>query len=88
MPGGMPMGAHGAPMVAHGAPMGHGSMTMPGAQPGGEGAGLRNRGPASPQKRSGVSGSPVTSVQQRGPPASPAQRNSKALLDARRPRGG
>ena len=67
--------------------MGHGSMTMPGAQPGGEGVGLRNRGPASPQNRSAVSGSPVSSVQQRGPQPGPAQRNSKALMDARRPRG-
>ncbi len=96
MPGGMPMGGMpmqgGMPPMQGGMPpmqggVGHGSMTMPGAQPGGEGVGLRNRGPASPQNRSAVSGSPVSSVQQRGPQPGPAQRNSKALMDARRPRG-
>lgn len=61
---------------------------MPPSQPGGRGMGLRNRGPAAPQRRTSFgSGAPVTSVQQRGPPPAPMQQVSDALLDARRPRG-
>ena len=56
--------------------------------PGGEGAGLRNRGPASPQNRTSMgAGSPVSSVQQRGPQPSPAQRTSQGILNARQFRG-
>ena len=62
---------------------------MPPSQPGGEGMGIRTpRGPASPQSRTSPgSGSPVSSVQQRGPQNSLAQDNSRALMNARRPRG-
>ena len=61
---------------------------MPPSQPGGEGMGLRNRGPVAPQRRASPgSGSPVTSVQQRGPPPTIAQANSNALLNARNLRG-
>lgn len=50
----------------------------PGSQPGGEGMGIRTpRGPASPQQRNGMSGSPVTSVQQRGPQPGPVERASQ-----------
>ncbi len=56
--------------------------------PGGEGAGLRNRGPASPQNRTSMgTGSPVSSVQQRGPQPSPAQQTSQGILNARQFRG-
>ena len=74
MPPGMPMG--GAPMMRGmppGMPMG--GMPMPPPQPGGQGMGLRNRGPAAPQRRTSAgSGSPGTSVQQRGPQPSIGQR--------------
>ncbi len=62
---------------------------MPPSQPGGEGMGVRTpRGPAAPDRRNAVgSGAPVSSVQQRGPANSLAQNNSRALMDARRPRG-
>ena len=61
---------------------------MPPSQPGGEGIGIRNRGPVAPQRRASMgSGSPITSVQQRGPPPSIAQANSNALLNARNLRG-
>ena len=62
---------------------------MPPSQPGGEGMGIRTpRGPASPQNRGSPGiGSPVTSVQQRGPPNSVAQNNSRALMNSRRIKG-
>ena len=62
---------------------------MPGSQPGGEGVGLRTpRGPASPERRATAgSGSPVSSVQQRGGDPTLAQNVSNALIDSRRPRG-
>ena len=61
---------------------------MPPPQPGGQGAGIRNRGPAAPQRRASMgSGAPFSNVQQRGPPPSMQQNLSNALLDARRPRG-
>jgi hypothetical protein len=87
MGGGMPMG--GAPMMRGmppGMPMG--GMPMPPVQPGGQGMGLRDRGPAAPQRRTSAgSGSPVTSVQQRGPQPSIGQQNSNALLNARNFKG-
>ena len=57
------------------------------ANPGGEGMGMRNAGPAAPQRRSGMSGSPVSSVQQRGPQPGLAQQNMNTLLNARQYRG-
>ena len=61
---------------------------MPPPQPGGQGAGIRNRGPAAPQRRASMgSGAPFSNVQQRGPQPSMQQNLSNALLDARRPRG-
>lgn len=87
MGGGMPMG--GAPMMRGmppGMPMG--GMPMPPVQPGGQGMGLRDRGPAAPQRRTSAgSGSPVTSVQQRGPQPSIGQQNSNALMNARNFKG-
>ena len=90
MPPGMPMGGmpQGMPMggLPPGMPMG--SMPMPPPQPGSEGMGMRNRGPAAPQRRTSPgSGAPVTSVQQRGPPPSLGQQNVNALQNARRFRG-
>jgi len=84
----MPMGG-GMPMM-RGMPPGmpQGTMPMPPSQPGGEGMGIRNRGPAAPQRRTSPgSGAPVTSVQQRGPPQSLGQQNVNALQNARRFRG-
>jgi hypothetical protein len=50
--------------------------------------GIRNRGPVAPQRRGTMgSGSPISSVQQRGPEPSMMQNVSNALLNARRPRG-
>ena len=58
------------------------------ANPGGEGVGLRNRGPASPQNRTSMgSGSPMSSVQQRGPEMGPVGQASQNILNARNPRG-
>ena len=58
------------------------------ANPGGEGAGLRNRGPASPQNRTTMgAGSPVSSVQQRGAQPGPVQQASQGILNARQIRG-
>lgn len=58
------------------------------SQPGGEGMGLRNRGPASPQNRTSMgSGAPMSSVQQRGPQPTGVQQASQNILDARNPRG-
>ena len=52
------------------------------------GYGTRDRGPAAPQRRTSAgSGSPVTSVQQRGPQPSIGQQNSNALLNARNFKG-
>ena len=86
-PPGMPPGTG---MMPNGMmPPGHLNQVMPPSQPGGEGVGLRTpRSPASPQSRTSFGiGSPVTSVQQRGPQNSQAQDNSRALMNARRPRG-
>ncbi len=100
-PGGMPMGGmqmgggmgtpgalpgrnispQGAAQMARQAQMGMG-------QPGGEGAGLRNRGPASPQNRTSMgSGAPMSSVQQRGSQPGAVQQASQSIIDARNPRG-
>ena len=58
------------------------------SQPGGEGMGLRNRGPASPQNRTSMgSGAPMSSVQQRGAQPGAVQQASQSILDARNPRG-
>ena len=83
-PGGMPpmqgVGPQMPPQLAQ--------QIMPPPQPGGQGVGLRNRGPAAPQRRGSMgSGAPFSNVQQRGPPPSMQQNLSNALLDARRPRG-
>ncbi len=81
MPPGMPM--RGMPP---GMPMGN--MPMPPPQPGGQGVGIRNRGPAAPERRTSPgSGAPVTSVQQRGPPPSLGQQNVNTMQNARRFRG-
>jgi hypothetical protein len=82
-PGGMPPG--GMPMRGGMPPGG----IMPPSQPGGEGQGIRTpRSPARPQQRgSPGAGSPVTSVQQRGPAPTQQQLNSDAIQNARRPRG-
>ena len=100
-PGGMPMGGmrmgggmgtpgalpsrnispQGAAQLARQAQMGMG-------QPGGEGMGLRNRGPASPQNRTSMgAGAPFSSVQQRGPQAGGVQQASQSIANARNPRG-
>jgi hypothetical protein len=82
MPPGMP------PMMPPRPGMGQQPM-MPPSQPGGEGMGIRTpRTPARPQQRgSPGTGSPVTSVQQRGLPPTQGMRNQQALMNARRPRG-
>ncbi len=88
--GGMPPTMMGAGMPMRGMPPGMpmGGMPMPPPQPGGQGMGLRDRGPAAPQRRTSAgSGSPVTSVQQRGPQPSIGQQNSNALLNARNFKG-
>jgi len=84
MPGQMPM--QGAPPQVAGA---QGMPPMPPSQPGGEGMGIRTpRSPASPQARSSAgSGSPLSSVQQRGMPPGIQQQNSDAMLNSRMPRG-
>ena len=100
-PGGVPMGGmqmgggmgtpgalpsrnitpQGAAMMGRQAQMGLG-------QPGGEGTGQRNRGPASPQNRTSMgSGSPMSSVQQRGPQPTGVQQASQNILNARNLRG-
>ena len=89
-PGGMMPPGGGMPMRTS-MPRG-GGMPMPPippSQPGGEGMGIRTpRSPARPQQRgSPGAGSPITSVQQRGPAETLQQRNSNALIDSRRPRG-
>jgi len=56
--------------------------------PGGQGVGMRNRGPASPQNRTTAgSGSPVSSVQQRGPTPGLMEQTSNAVQNAGRYRG-
>lgn len=82
--GGMPQG-----MPPQGVPPQVMQRVMPASQPGGEGVGLRTpRGPASPERRATAgSGSPVSSVQQRGGDPTLAQNVSNALIDSRRPRG-
>jgi len=61
---------------------------MPPPQPGGQGMGIRNRGPAAPQRRTSPGiGSPVTSVQQRGPERTLGQTRSDAINNARNFRG-
>ena len=58
------------------------------ANPGGEGMGLRNRGPASPQNRTSMgSGSPMSSVQQRGMQPTGLEQASQGIINARNPRG-
>jgi hypothetical protein len=81
--GGPPMGGMGQPGALPtrnippqlaGALAGQANAGMAAMNPGGQGVGLRNRGPASPQNfQTAGSGSPIGSVQQRGPPASPLQ---------------
>jgi len=57
-------------------------------QPGGEGMGLRNRGPASPQNRTSMgAGAPFSSVQQRGPQPGGVQQAAQSVVNARNPRG-
>jgi len=87
-PGGMPPGM--PPMGGAGPQMPPqlARQVMPPPQPDGQGVGLRNRGPAAPQRRGSMgSGAPFTNVQQRGPQPSMQQNLSDALLNARRPRG-
>ena len=56
--------------------------------PGGEGMGLRNRGPASPQNRTSMgAGAPFSSVQQRGSSPSGIEQAGQSIIDARNPRG-
>ena len=85
-PGGMPPGT--GPMPGGQMPPGL-NQAVPPSQPGGEGFGIRTpRGPAAPERRAVPGGgAPVSSVQQRGPPNSQAQDNSRALMNARRIRG-
>jgi len=85
-------GPPGMPPAPGGVPPGQmpgGQMIVPPSQPGGEGAGIRTpQGPASPQSRTSPGiGSPVTSVQQRGPQDSQAQKNQQGISNARRIRG-
>ena len=90
MPPGMPPGGGMPPMMGAGPQMPPqlAQQIMPPPQPGGQGVGLRNRGPAAPARRGSMgSGAPFSNVQQRGPPPSMQQNLSNALLDARRPRG-
>ena len=90
-PGGAMMPPGGGMPMRSSMPRG-GGMPMPPippSQPGGEGMGMRTpRSPARPQQRgSPGAGSPVTSVQQRGPAPSIQETNTNALQNARRPRG-
>jgi len=71
-PGGLP--TRNIPPQLAGALAGQANAGMAAMNPGGQGVGLRNRGPASPQNYQTMgSGSPIGSVQQRGQPASPLQ---------------
>ena len=88
--GGMPMAGGMPPMMGRGPqiPPQLAQQMMPPPQPGGQGMGIRNRGPAAPQRRTTLgSGSPISNVQQRGPPPTLQQRNSNAIRDARNLRG-
>ena len=97
--GGMPPGMGGMPPGMGGMPPGMGPQMpgrmmqniMPPPQPGGQGMGIRNRGPAAPERRTSPgSGSPVTSVQQRGPitnTPSLAQMRSEAISNAKNYKG-
>jgi len=70
------------------AQMGRQAQVPGAANPGGEGMGLRNRGPASPQNRTSMgAGAPFSSVQQRGAPMGGIQQASQSIIDARNPRG-
>jgi hypothetical protein len=70
------------------AQMGRQAQVPGAANPGGEGMGLRNRGPASPQNRTSMgAGAPFSSVQQRGAPMGGVQQASQSIIDARNPRG-
>ena len=103
-PGGMPPGGMSMPGMQMGGGMGtpgalpSRNITPQGAaqmarqvgmaNPGGEGMGLRNRGPASPQNRSSMgAGAPFSSVQQRGPQQSGIQQAQQGVINARNPRG-
>ncbi len=58
------------------------------ANPGGEGMGLRNRGPASPQNRTSMgAGAPFSSVQQRGSQPNAIEQANQGVMNARNPRG-
>lgn len=58
------------------------------ANPGGEGFGMRNRGPASPQNRTSMgSGAPFSSVQQRGSEMGGVQQAAQGVINARNIRG-
>ncbi len=58
------------------------------ANPGGEGFGMRNRGPASPQNRTSMgSGAPFSSVQQRGSEMGGVQQAAQGVMNARNIRG-
>jgi len=71
-PGGLP--TRNIPPQLAGSLAGAASAGMAAMNPGGQGAGLRNRGPASPQNYTTPgSGSPIGSVQQRGPVAGPVE---------------
>jgi hypothetical protein len=84
MMGGMPPQMGAMPPQSRQLPPG----VAPPLQPGSEGMGIRNRGPVAPQRRGTMgSGSPISSVQQRGPEPSLMPNVSNALLNARRPRG-
>jgi len=87
MPPGVPPGGAMPPGVPPGAGMA--GMIVPPSQPGGEGVGLRTpSSPARPQARtSGGIGSPISSVQQRGPQPTLAEKNQKGLQDSRRIKG-
>ena len=92
-PGGMPPPMAGGmpPMMGGAGPQMPPQMMnqmMPPPQPGGQGMGIRNRGPAAPQRRTTMgSGSPISSVQQRGPQPSIQQQNTNAMSNARNFRG-
>ena len=98
-PGGMPMpgmqmgggmGTPGALPSRNISPQGAAQMArqVGMSNPGGEGVGLRNRGPASPQNRSSMGvGAPFSSVQQRGPQQSGIQQAQQGVINARNPRG-
>ena len=76
-------------MLMQGMPRQVAGAVMPPSQPGGEGMGIRTpRSPARPQARSSAgAGSPLSSVQQRGPQPGIQQQNANAMMNARTPRG-